>query len=156
MPERSLEQSARRRTARKNNALRRAMPLYADALHPDGAMSDWLTTFDAECAAVARHQQAAAAHLAAIAAATAERKAQEAALRQAAISARTPADVAFLDARRRIYPDDPSYGIEFWRKVIRQPDWVEREQERLDDIRRRADIWRAKLSAGPSTPPSAG
>lgn len=152
MPELTIEQRARRRTARKNNALRRAMPLFAEALHPDGAMSDWLTTHAVECAAVARQQASAVAHLAAIAAATAGRRAQEDALRREATSARAPAEVAFLDARRRIYPDDPSYGIEFWRRVIRQPDWVEREQERLDDIRRRGDIWRARLSAGPATP----
>ena len=48
MPELSIEQRAKRRTSKKNNALQRSMPLFADELRPDGAMAGWLTSVEAE------------------------------------------------------------------------------------------------------------
>ena len=59
----SIEQRARRRTSKKNNALRRTMPLFADELQPSGTMATWLTSVEAEEANLAAIQQLSLIHI---------------------------------------------------------------------------------------------
>ena len=84
----------------------------------------------------------------ALAQAEAEQKKLEVRLRNHAIANRTPDEIVFLESRRSIYPKDPSYGVNFWRKVVRQHDWIEQEQQNMAEWRRKGEAWRAKLQAG--------
>ena len=146
MAEMTVAQVGQRRASKKNNRLRRDMPLFAEALQPGGTMADWLTTAERETRAVEEGRRRAADNLAALVAAKQERAEREAELRAEAMAGKSADDAAFLDERRRIYPDDPSYGIELWRRVIAQPDWVEVERQRLAKIHAAAAEWRRKLA----------
>ena len=147
MPELTFEQRAKRRTSKKNNALRRAMPLFADDLQPDGAMADWLTSIEAEQANLEAIQQRTTKFFDEMRAANAKQRELESELRNQAIAGKTPEDIAFLDSRRGIYPEYPSYGTNFWNKVLAQHDWIEQERQRMDEWRRKGEAWRAKLQA---------
>ena len=144
----SIEQRARRRTSKKNNALRRTMPLFADELQPYGAMADWLTSVEAEQVNLKAIQQRTTRFFDELRAADTEREKLETELRNQAIANKTPAEIAFLDSRRSIYPKDPSYGVNFWRKVVSQYDWIAQEQQHMAEWRRKGEAWRAKLQAG--------
>ena len=113
MPELSIEQRAKRRASKKNNTLRRAMPLFADELQPDGAMAGWLTSVDAEQTNLEAIQQRTTKSFDKMRAATGKQKVLEAELRNQAVAGKTPDEIAFLDSHRSIYPKDPSYGARF-------------------------------------------
>jgi hypothetical protein len=139
----TIEERARRRANRRNRKLQKEMPLFADALQPGAAMSDWLTTVDDARADLVANQKRSDEHRAAMLAFMEKSRVTEAAERQEAIANKTPDEIAFLDNRRRIYPDDPTYGIEFWRRA-KQPGWIEAERERLADLQRRGELFRAR------------
>ena len=148
MPELTFEQRAKRRTNKKNNTLRRAMPLFADELQPSGTMATWLTSVEAEEANLAAIQQRTTKFFDALRADDAKRSELEAELRNRAIANRTPDEIAFLDSRRSIYPKDPSYGTVFWKRVLSQRDWIEQERQSMAEWRRKGEAWRAKQQAG--------
>jgi len=153
MPELSTEQRAKRRASRRNNALRRAMPLFAEELQPDGAMAGWLTSIEAEQTSLEAIQRRTTKFFDELRAADAKRSELETKLRNQAISNRTPDEIAFLDSRRSIYPKDPSYGVEFWKKVLSQRDWIEQERYSMAEWRRKGEAWRAKLHTERETQP---
>ena len=147
MPELSIEQRAKRRANKKNNALQRSMPLFADELQPDGAMADWLTSVEAEKTNLEAIQRRTTKFFDEMRAANAKRSELEIELRNRAIADRTPDEITFLDSRRSIYPEDPSYGTRFWKRVLSQRDWIEQERHSMAEWRRKREAWRAKLQA---------
>ena len=144
----TIEELARRRANRRNRKLRNEMPLFADALQPGAAMADWLTTVDDARADVEANQKRSDEHYAAMLAFRQQSQIREAAERQEAITGKTPEEIMWLDDRRRIYPNDPSYGLEFWKRA-KQPGWIESQREHLLDIQRRGELWRAKVEVNP-------
>lgn len=153
MPELSFEQRAKRRTSRKNNSLRHAMPLFADELQPDGTMAIWLTSVETEKTNLEAIQRRTTKFFDEMRTADAMRRQLETELRNQAIANRTPDEIAFLDSRRSIYPKDPSYGAGFWKRVLSQRDWIEQERHSMAEWRRKGEAWRARLRAERETQP---
>ncbi len=145
MTELTFEQRVKRRASKKNNELRRSMPLFAEALQPDGAMADWLTSIDKAAADLETLQKRVDKFFDELKIANAQQEKLETKLRNQAISDKTPDEITFLDSRRSIYPDNPSYGTGFWKRVLSQHDWIEQEQERMAKLRRKGEAWRATL-----------
>ena len=146
MTELTFEQRVKRRVSKKNNALRRAMPLFADELQPNGAMANWLTSEDKAEADLETLQKRVDKFFDELTTTNAQQRKLETELRHQAISDKTPDEIAFLDSRRSIYPDDPSYGTGFWKKVLNQHNWIEQERKKIAEVRRKGEAWRATLN----------
>lgn len=141
------EQRAARRAKKQNNRVIEDMPLFADALRPDGAMAGWLTSQEDELVAVQRHDERVKAYFDHLHAAEAERKREEARLRDCAIEGKSEEDTAFMDECRKVYPDSGGYGITFWKKVLAVPNWCEVEHERRVEIVRKMEAVRDRLNS---------
>lgn len=140
------EQRAARRAKGKNNRVIKEMPLFADALRPDGAMAGWLTTQEDELVAVERHDERVKAYFDHLRAAEAERRREESRLRACAIEGKSEGDIAYMDECRTVYPDSGGYGITFWKKVLAVPNWCEVERERRAEIVRKMEAVRDRLN----------
>lgn len=130
------EQRAKRRANKRNKRLVRDMPLFAEALTPDGTMADWLTTPEKELPAVLRNVEAAKRFGEEIRRRMAEETKQETELRAQAIAGKSDEDIAFLDARRQAYPESGSYGVTFWKKVLNDPNWISAKRDEFERLRR--------------------
>ncbi|MBK8188863.1 MAG: hypothetical protein IPK79_00250 [Vampirovibrionales bacterium] len=139
------EQRAARRAKRKNGKLIRSMPLFADALRPDGAMASWLTTPEQELPAVERNRQQAREFGDRMRAKEEKERQQEAEERAKAIEGKTPEQIAFLEKGRQAYPPFGDYGATFWRKS-QQPGFLEAQMERMADLQRRGETVRARIA----------
>lgn len=143
----TVAQRAQLRANRRNNRLRRDLPLFADALQPGAAMGDWLTSTEQETVAIVEQQERTTAYFDQLRANEIAWQEQTAELRAVVIAGRPAEDIAFLDSRRAIYPLYGAYGLDFWRRVQTTPNWVEEERARLEDIKHRAAAWQESLAA---------
>ena len=146
MPRLTAEQLAKRRASKKNNRLRRDMPLFADALQPGGALESMLTSVDEELPAVIANQERGERFSRELRARYAEWLEREAAEKQKALAGRSAEDVAYLEERRKRYPKTGEYGVTYW-KQVQEPGWIEADRERTADMIRRRDKWDAELAA---------
>jgi hypothetical protein len=109
----TIEQRARRRATRKNNDVRRAYPLLAQA----GVINDWMTTEEQARADLERIDQGAAEQMARLREAR-EANSREAERIRAQVAGQTDAEtMALLDSYlARVYPRD--YALGFWERVL--------------------------------------
>lgn len=109
----TLDQRARRRATRKNNQVRAAYPLLAQA----GVIEDWLTTPEQAKGQIEEFERVAKNQLQYLADARVTRQ-QEAAQLRARVATLTDAKtMALLDAHlAKVYPTD--YAAGFWQRVL--------------------------------------
>ena len=116
----TFNERVKRRVTRKNNRLRKRYPLFAAALHPGGALADWLVTEPQAASDLADIIQSKDAMLARVAAHDARCEASGLILRSLVAEVVDATTLATLDARRKKMPIAGVYTAEFWFARLRE------------------------------------
>jgi len=116
----TFDERVRRRVNRKNNRLRKRYPLFASALHPGGALADWLVTEQQAASDLAAIIQSKDAMLARVAAHDARCEASGLILRSLTAEVIDQPTLATLDAQRKKRPIAGVYTHEFWFARLRE------------------------------------